>query len=89
MVVARRAAGATHIEVWDTGPGIQKSELTRVFDEFYRGESSKGESVGGFGLGLLAVAAAQIGQQAELFFFRDVVIRAALLEARRAGAEVG
>jgi signal transduction histidine kinase/CheY-like chemotaxis protein len=55
LLAARPRSGLASIEVWDTGPGIKQSELSRVFDEFYRGESSKGEPVGGFGLGLSIV----------------------------------
>jgi CheY-like chemotaxis protein len=55
LLAARSRGGLVSIEVWDTGPGIKQTELSRVFDEFYRGESSKGESVGGFGLGLSIV----------------------------------
>jgi signal transduction histidine kinase/CheY-like chemotaxis protein len=55
LLAARPRSGLVSIEVWDTGPGIKQSELSRVFDEFYRGESSKGEPVGGFGLGLSIV----------------------------------
>jgi two-component system, sensor histidine kinase len=43
LLAARPRGGLISIEVWDTGPGIRQSELSRVFDEFYRGESSKGE----------------------------------------------
>jgi two-component system, sensor histidine kinase len=55
LLAARQRGGLVSIEVWDTGPGIRQDELSRVFDEFYRGESSKGEPVGGFGLGLSIV----------------------------------
>lgn len=55
LLAARPRGGLISIEVWDTGPGIKQSELSRVFDEFYRGESAKGEAVGGFGLGLSIV----------------------------------
>jgi signal transduction histidine kinase/CheY-like chemotaxis protein len=55
LLAARPRGGLISIEVWDTGPGIRQTELTRVFDEFYRGESAKGEPVGGFGLGLSIV----------------------------------
>jgi len=55
LLAARPRGGLVSIEVWDTGPGIKQGELSRVFDEFYRGESSKGEPVGGFGLGLSIV----------------------------------
>ncbi|HYA66706.1 MAG TPA: hybrid sensor histidine kinase/response regulator [Burkholderiaceae bacterium] len=60
LLAARRRGDVVHIEVWDTGPGIHEQELGRVFEEFYRGESSKSEvgsavSTGGFGLGLSIV----------------------------------
>jgi signal transduction histidine kinase len=60
LLAARRRGETVLIEVWDTGPGIHEQELGRVFEEFYRGESSKSEvsgapSSGGFGLGLSIV----------------------------------
>jgi signal transduction histidine kinase len=59
LLAARHHGGVVHIEVWDTGPGIHRQELNRVFEEFYRGESSKTEVGGtgnaGFGLGLSIV----------------------------------
>ncbi len=56
LLAARRRGDVVSIEIWDTGPGIRQQELDRVFEEFYRGESSKGEAgKGGFGLGLSIV----------------------------------
>jgi signal transduction histidine kinase/CheY-like chemotaxis protein len=55
LLAARRRGGLISIEVYDTGPGIRQQELDRVFEEFYRGESSKGEASSGFGLGLSIV----------------------------------
>jgi len=59
LLAARRRGNTVNIEVWDTGPGIHQQELSLVFDEFYRGESSKVEPAGasnkGFGLGLSIV----------------------------------
>ena len=55
LLAARPRGGQVSIEVWDTGPGIRQDELSRVFDEFYRGESSKAEPASGFGLGLSIV----------------------------------
>ena len=42
--------GSTTIEVNDTGPGIPRDELSRLFDRFYRGSGEEGRA--GFGLGL-------------------------------------
>jgi two-component system, sensor histidine kinase len=56
LLSARPRGGLISVEVWDTGPGIQQLELDRIFEEFYRGESSKTENSGtGFGLGLSIV----------------------------------
>jgi signal transduction histidine kinase/CheY-like chemotaxis protein len=56
LLAARPRGGIISLEVWDTGPGIRQQELDRVFEEFYRGESSRGEGgKGGFGLGLSIV----------------------------------
>jgi signal transduction histidine kinase/CheY-like chemotaxis protein len=56
LLAARPRGGVISVEVWDTGPGIKQSELDRIFEEFYRGESSKAENSGtGFGLGLSIV----------------------------------
>ncbi|MEF9996217.1 MAG: hybrid sensor histidine kinase/response regulator [Burkholderiaceae bacterium] len=57
LLAARvRSSGTVMIEVWDTGAGIAAVEGERIFEEFYRGESSKVESSGaGFGLGLSIV----------------------------------
>jgi signal transduction histidine kinase len=55
LLAARPRGGLISLEVWDTGPGIHKDELDRVFEEFYRGESSRGEAASGFGLGLSIV----------------------------------
>ncbi len=55
LLAARKRGGMVSVEVWDTGPGIKQPELDRVFEEFYRGESSRGQEKGGFGLGLSIV----------------------------------
>ena len=59
LMAARRHGDFINIDVWDTGPGIHQQELNRVFEEFYRGESSKSDVGGagnkGFGLGLSIV----------------------------------
>ena len=40
------------IEIEDDGPGIEPSELARVFEPFHRGEPSRNRETGGVGLGL-------------------------------------
>ena len=44
---------ASHeIAIANTGPGLTPEQAARVFDRFYRGDSSRNRSVGGHGLGL-------------------------------------
>jgi len=100
LLAARRRGENVHIEVWDTGPGIHEQELGRVFEEFYRGESSKSE-VGsasggaGFGLGLSIVRriCSVLGHQLTIrtrpgagTMFRVAVARSAQAPARRTAA---
>ncbi|MGU3347241.1 ATP-binding protein [Pseudomonas monsensis] len=45
------------IEVSDTGPGIAEESLEKVFDPFFRLETSRNRNTGGVGLGLSAARA--------------------------------
>jgi len=49
--------GAALIEVADSGPGMKAEEAERVFERFYRADTSRSRARGGVGLGLSIVAA--------------------------------
>ncbi|MGB9108039.1 MAG: ATP-binding protein [Telluria sp.] len=51
-VTVDRINGAARIRIRDAGPGIPQAELARVFDPFYRVETSRSRESGGTGLGL-------------------------------------
>jgi two-component system OmpR family sensor kinase len=56
-VELRRADGAAALIVADHGPGLAEREAARVFERFYRADSSRSRASGGAGLGLSIVAA--------------------------------
>lgn len=45
-------AGAVHLSVHDSGPGIPEHALPHVFERFYRTDQSRSREAGGSGLGL-------------------------------------
>ncbi|WP_312934425.1 ATP-binding protein [Pseudomonas sp.] len=51
-VQLERSASAVHIHVDDHGPGIAPELLATITDPFVRGEASRSQASGGYGLGL-------------------------------------
>ena len=52
MVALTQHQGLAELVVEDSGPGIAKEQMSRLFDRFYRVEGSRSRSSGGSGLGL-------------------------------------
>ena len=52
VVEAKRRNGGMSVAVTDEGPGIPADEAARVFDRFYRADTSRSAADGGTGLGL-------------------------------------
>lgn len=54
-VTAAQEAGRVSIRVADSGTGVPEEELAKLFDAFYRVDSSRTRETGGVGLGLTIV----------------------------------
>ena len=54
-IAVRRAGNRLRWEVTDTGIGIPKSDLGRLFEKFYRAENAQAVETEGTGLGLYLV----------------------------------
>ena len=54
-IQVRAQEGWVRLRVSDTGPGIPRASLSKVFDEFYRVDDTLTQAVGGTGIGLALV----------------------------------
>lgn len=68
VISAEKSDGIATVKVTDTGVGISEEDRPKVFDRFYRADSSRTRSTGGSGLGLSIVSAAmeKIGGSVDL-----------------------
>jgi two-component system OmpR family sensor kinase len=60
-VSVHRADRHAVVQVADDGPGIAEADLARVFDRFYRGETSQEQEGSGLGLSIAQALAANYG----------------------------
>ncbi len=52
LISARKRGDAVLLQVWDTGIGIARENIERIFDEFYQVNNQQRDRASGLGLGL-------------------------------------
>ena len=62
---------AVEIRFTDDGPGVQKEQLERIFDSFYRGDASRTKPENGSGLGLAVVKSIVEGHGGKVSAYND------------------
>ncbi|HTT79510.1 MAG TPA: HAMP domain-containing sensor histidine kinase [Stellaceae bacterium] len=65
LVASRRRGARMHLEVRDSGPGIAPGELSKIFEAFYRADTSRADGLG-LGLFIVGCAAQFLGHQVEV-----------------------
>ena len=55
LIGCRRRGDQLHLQIWDTGPGIEVDQQERIFEEFYQLENPARDRSKGLGLGLAIV----------------------------------
>jgi len=55
MLSATKEAGLVFLRIADSGPGVPEEEPAKIFDAFYRADTSRTRETGGTGLGLVIV----------------------------------
>lgn len=99
-IVLRRDGDRVLLAVQDTGAGIPRHELERIFERFHRIDESRARTAGGFGLGLTivrelvvamggSVTASSIEGEGSSFEVRLPVAAAALPSGRSSSAAEG